>query len=115
MYKRQGLLLLLVLSLRAPGYIEVMIPVGLYAFGIGFVMPAMTTAALAPFPRIAGSAAAMMGFMQMGAGLVGGLVAAAIPDPVLAVRTIIPAFACVAIAAYLALRSPSATPPAVRR
>ncbi|SHJ02740.1 MFS transporter, DHA1 family, bicyclomycin/chloramphenicol resistance protein [Aureimonas altamirensis DSM 21988] len=110
-----GLLLLLVLSLRAPGYIEVMIPIGLYAFGIGFVMPAMTTAALAPFPGIAGSAAAMMGFMQMGAGLLGGLIAAAIPDPVLAVRTIIPAFACVAIAAYLALRSPSATPPAVRR
>lgn len=110
-----GLLLLLVLSLRAPGYLEVMVPIGLYAFGIGFVMPAMTTAALAPFPRIAGSAAAMMGFMQMGAGLVGGLVAATIPDPVLAVRIVIPAFAAVAIAAYLALPKPAVTPPAARR
>ncbi len=105
-----GILLIVVLGLRAPAYLEVMAPIGLYAFGIGCAMPAMTTMALAPFPQMAGSAAAMMGFMQMGAGLVGGLAAAAIPDPVLALRIIVPTLALIAILAYLALPRGPLTP-----
>ena len=52
-----------------PTFLRVMVPVAIYAFGLAFLMPAMTTAALAPFARIAGAAASMMGFMQMGSGL----------------------------------------------
>ncbi|MFD2238622.1 multidrug effflux MFS transporter [Aureimonas populi] len=86
-------------------YLSVMAPVGLYAFGIAFVMPAMTTASLAPFPDIAGAASAAMGFVQMGGGLLGGLLCAAIGQPVLATQIVIPAMGATAIAAYLLYRS----------
>jgi MFS transporter, DHA1 family, multidrug resistance protein len=93
------------LRLVEPSYLTVMGPVGVYMFGIAFVLPAMQTAALAPFPRIAGAASAMAGFMQMGAGLVGGTVAAAFfTDPVYALATIIPAMGLIAIAAYVVQR-----------
>jgi MFS transporter, DHA1 family, multidrug resistance protein len=71
-------------------YLSVMVPVGFYAFGIAFVMPHMTTAALMPFPRIAGTAAAMLGFVQMGSGVFSGAVAAAIGEPVLALHVLMP-------------------------
>jgi DHA1 family bicyclomycin/chloramphenicol resistance-like MFS transporter len=58
--------------LHAPSFFGVMLPVAVYAFGIAFVMPAMTTAALQPFATMAGAAAAMLGFLQMGSGLVVG-------------------------------------------
>jgi DHA1 family bicyclomycin/chloramphenicol resistance-like MFS transporter len=60
----------------------------------------MMTAAVAPFPHIAGSAAAMMGFVQMGSGLVGGMICAAIGAPVFALQIVIPAFGVIAIASY---------------
>ena len=79
-------------------------PVAIYAFGIAFVMPAMTTASLAPFPRIAGAAAALTGFMQMGAGLLGGTLGALLGDPVLAMALVIPAMGATACAAYALYR-----------
>ena len=101
------------LRLHAPSYLLVMGPVGFYTFGIAFVLPAMQTAALAPFPRIAGAAAAMAGFMQMGAGLLGGTVAAVFfDDPVEALATIIPAMGLIAILAWIAWRLlPDQEPP----
>ena len=45
-----GSLGLLLLNLREPSLLGVMLPVAASAFGIAFVMPATTTAALAPFP-----------------------------------------------------------------
>ena len=84
------------LRLHTPSYLLVMGPVGFYTFGIAFVLPACRRA-LAPFPRIAGAAAAMAGFMQMGAGLLGGIVAAIFfDDPVEALATIIPAMGLIA-------------------
>lgn len=71
-------------------YLSVMVPVGFYAFGIAFVMPHMTTAALMPFPRIAGTAAAMLGFVQMGSGVLGGAIAAAIGEPVRSLHILMP-------------------------
>jgi MFS transporter, DHA1 family, multidrug resistance protein len=65
------------------------------------VLPAMTTAALAPFPRIAGAAAAMAGFIQMGAGLLGGTIAALFDDPVEALATIIPAMGLIAVVCWM--------------
>lgn len=85
-------------------YPSIMVPVAFYAFGIAFVMPAMTTASLAPFPTIAGAAAAAMGFVQIGAGLVGGLVATAIGDPVLGTQIVIPALGTTAIVSYWIFR-----------
>ena len=86
-------------------YVSIMGPVGFYAFGIALVMPAMTTASLAPFPHMAGAAAAMMGFIQMGSGLLGGAICALIGEPVLATQIVIPGLGVVAISAYLVYRS----------
>lgn len=86
-----------------PDFLRVMVPVGIFAVGIAFVMPAMATAALAPFPAIAGAAASMMGFLQMGSGLVVGSLGALLGDPVLAMGTLIPtmgALACLSYAIY---------------
>lgn len=96
-----GILMLLVWE---PSFARVMLPVGCYAFGIAFVMPAMTTAGLAPFPRIAGAAASMMGFLQMGSGLVVGSLGAAIGDPMLAMGALIPAMGATACLLYVVYR-----------
>lgn len=94
-------LLVIGLSLFEPSFITVMGPVAFAAFGIAFVMPHMQMAGLIPFPHIAGSASAMMGFIQMGAGLLGGSVAALIGRPVLALAITVPAMAAVSVSAYL--------------
>ncbi|WP_292898169.1 multidrug effflux MFS transporter [Nitratireductor sp.] len=96
-----SLLLIVSLTQFEPSFIGVMGPVGIYAFGIAFVMPAMMTAGLAPFPRIAGSASSLTGFLQMGTGLAGGTIAALIGDPVLAMVIIIPTLGTAAILAWL--------------
>lgn len=85
-------------------YLSVMLPVGCFAFGISFVLPYMTNAALLPFPKIAGSASAMMGFMQMGSGLVTGMIAAALGSPVLALQIVIPLMGLIAVLSYVWLR-----------
>lgn len=82
-------------------YLSVMLPVGCFAFGIAFVMPYMTNAALLPFPDIAGSASAMMGFMQMGSGLLTGAIAAALGSPVLALQIVVPSMGLIAILSYV--------------
>lgn len=87
-----------------PSFLRVMVPVALYAFGLAFLMPAMTTAALAPFARIAGAAASMMGFMQMGSGLMIGSLGALLGDPVLAMGALIPLMGPTACLLYLSYR-----------
>jgi DHA1 family bicyclomycin/chloramphenicol resistance-like MFS transporter len=78
-------------------------PIGFIAFGIALAQPAATTNALAPFPTMAGSAAALLGFMQTGGGLLGSLAAVLVGDPVLALATIIPAMTLFAVAADFGL------------
>ncbi|NGN42073.1 multidrug effflux MFS transporter [Mesorhizobium sp. CGMCC 1.15528] len=90
----------LILRLMEPSFMDVMGPVGLYAFGIAFVTPAMSTAAMAPFPQNAGAASAMMGFLQMGFGLLGGTCAALIGDPAIAMATIVPVMGLTAILSW---------------
>lgn len=93
------------LRLAAPSFLSVMGPVAFFAFGIAFVMPAMLTASLAPYPHIAGAASSLGGFFQMGGGLVGGSIAAMIGDPVLAMATVIPAMGLLAILCWIAWRT----------
>lgn len=92
------------LRIDAPSFTTVMVPIAFYTFGIAFLQPAMSTAAVAPFPHMAGAASSMSGFFQMGGGLVGGLIAALVGDPVTAMSTVIPSMGAVAIGAYLAWR-----------
>ena len=96
-------LMFLTLLFREPSLIGVMGPVAIYVFGIAAVMPAMSTAALAPFPSMAGAASSLMGFLQMGAGLVAGSVAALFGDPVTPLAVLIPLLgllACLSYAVY---------------
>ncbi|WOS62675.1 multidrug effflux MFS transporter [Sinorhizobium fredii] len=95
-----SLILAFTMHALEPSFLAVMIPIGLYAFGIAFVMPYMMTAAMAPFPHIAGTASAMMGFIQMGSGLLGGALAALVGAPAVALGTIIPGFGLISIASY---------------
>ena len=95
-----SILIALASHLMTPGFLSVMGPVGIYAFGIAFVMPYMMTAAMEPFPQIAGSASAAMGFVQMSAGFLAGLVAAAIGFPLFAFGTVIPVMGLMAIVSY---------------
>ncbi|MBX3567929.1 MAG: multidrug effflux MFS transporter [Rhizobiaceae bacterium] len=89
------------LHILPPTFLNVMGPVGFNAFGVAFVMPAISTAVLAPFPRTAGAASSMSGFFQMGGGLVGGIVCALMGDPVSAMATVIPAMGLVAVVSWL--------------
>lgn len=93
------------LHLMEPAFWNVMGPVGLYTYGIAFIMPAAMTASLAPFPHIAGAASSLAGFFQMGAGLVGSMAAVFVGDPVMAIATVIPGMGLVAIVAWLVWRS----------
>jgi DHA1 family purine ribonucleoside efflux pump-like MFS transporter/DHA1 family bicyclomycin/chloramphenicol resistance-like MFS transporter len=97
-----GMLIALSTHLVAPTYFSVMAPVAFSSFGIAFLTPHMTTAALQSFPHIAGSASAMLGFIQMGSGFLGGLAAALVGVPLLAFGTIIPLMCLGAVLAYAA-------------
>jgi Bcr/CflA subfamily drug resistance transporter len=85
-----------------PSFLSIMGPVAVCSFGIAFVSPYITTAGLAPHPEIAGSAAALIGFIQMASGFLGGVAAAMMGDPLTAFGTVIPAMEFLSIAAYLA-------------
>jgi len=88
--------------------LTIMLPVAFHAFGVALMMPYMLMAGMRPFPRIAGQAAAMTGFMQIGSGLVGGTIGAWIGAPVLSVTTVIPVMGLVAVAAYFFYRRAAA-------
>ncbi|WP_222435238.1 multidrug effflux MFS transporter [Puniceibacterium confluentis] len=95
-------------------FLHVMVPVAVYAIGIAFIMPAMSTAALAPFGREAGAAASMMGFLQMGSGLLIGSLGALMGNAVLAMALLIPlmgAAACIAFVLYRTGPQPSEPAP----
>ncbi len=96
--------LIVTLLVGDPTFLRVMVPVAIYTFGIAFVMPAMSTAALAPFPGIAGAASSLMGFLQMGAGLLVGSLAALFDDPVAALAILIPMMGLVACMSYIVYR-----------
>ena len=109
----------LTLLLWPPSFLHVMVPVATYSFGIAFVMPAMSTAALAPFGRAAGAAASMLGFIQMGSGLLVGSLGALMGNALLAMATLIPMMGAVACVSFLVYRKiqprPAAAAPAETR
>lgn len=96
-----SLLLTVLLRLYDPTYLLIMLPMGLYVMGIAFLSPQMATAALAPFPHIAGSASALMGFFQMGGGLVGGIISASMGDPVMAMATLLPLMGLLSLISFM--------------
>lgn len=99
-----GLLMFLSVHLLYPTFLSIMVPVGICTFGIAFLSPHVVTTGLAAFPKVAGSASALMGFIQMGGGFAGGLAAATFTSPLTSFGTIIPIMEFTAVASYLAYR-----------
>jgi DHA1 family purine ribonucleoside efflux pump-like MFS transporter/DHA1 family bicyclomycin/chloramphenicol resistance-like MFS transporter len=96
-----GVVMALSVALLPPTFLSIMLPVGICTFGIAFISPHIITVGMAPFPHIAGSASAMMGFIQMSTGFLGGLSAAMIGTPLLAFGIVIPLMEFMAVASYL--------------
>ena len=67
-----GVVLLGLAAARVQTVIAVVLPVAGIFMANGLVLPNGTAAALAPHPRIAGSASALLGFIQMGFGAAAG-------------------------------------------
>jgi len=99
-----SLALFAMLNIMPPTFLSVMIPSATFVLGIAFVMPYMMTASMAPFPHMAGAAAALTGFMQMTSGLVGGLICALIGDPVVGMSLVVPAMGLLAGLIWLVWR-----------
>lgn len=98
-----ALLLDTLLATLGPHYLTVMGPIGLISFSLAFIQPGATTRALAPFRDTAGSAAALIGCLQIGGGFVGGLAAAALPDPLISLGVALTALAALAGLAHFGL------------
>ena len=92
------------LFLAEPTVVSVMAPIALFTLGNAFILPAMTTAALAPFPHIAGAAASLANFLQMGMGLLGSAAAALFSDSLIALIALVPLMSLIAISAWLVWR-----------
>ncbi len=60
--------------------VRVIAPFTVFTFGFGLLLPSSMAAALQPFPRVAGSASAMMGFLQFTASATTSLLAAVVYD-----------------------------------
>jgi DHA1 family bicyclomycin/chloramphenicol resistance-like MFS transporter len=55
-----------------PGPLGIVLPMSLYSLALGVVLPHAMAAALRPFPHMAGTASALLGFIQMGLSSLGG-------------------------------------------
>jgi len=83
--------LIALLAAFGPTFGTVMGPIAVYSFGIAFIMPAMLTNSLMPFPKMAGAASALTAFLQMTAGLLSSALSSAFTNPTVALATIMPA------------------------
>jgi DHA1 family bicyclomycin/chloramphenicol resistance-like MFS transporter len=95
--------LALALSLKfiGLGVAEIIVPMCVWMVGFAFIMPGVTTSALALFPRNAGSASALMGALQMGMGFVGAALCSLFGDAVQAFAVVPPAMGTLAVLAYI--------------
>jgi len=82
-------------------WLTLLLPMLLYTAGVGLTMPQAQAGGLQPFPQMAGSAAALMGFTQMTvAALVGIFVGHALNDTALPLACTIAAMGLLTAAAY---------------
>jgi len=83
------------------GVVEIIVPMCLWMVGFAFIMPGVTTTALALFPRSAGSASALMGSLQMGMGFVGAALCSLFADAGQAFATVPPVMGGLAVLVYV--------------
>ncbi|GAA0576668.1 multidrug effflux MFS transporter [Caenispirillum bisanense] len=96
-----GAALLLTLGPTLAGLVATM---ALWSFGVSLLMPGCSAGAMEHFPRTAGAAAALMGCLQMGTGMVGGLAAHWVGGTHTGLAVVPVVMACGAIAMVLAGR-----------
>ena len=71
-----GVLMVIAMSSEVPRAWHVLVPMGVYMFGIGLTLPQSMAGAITPFPHAAGTASSLMGFAQMTFAAVVGIVTA---------------------------------------
>lgn len=82
----------------------VVVPMSVYFLSVGLVLPNSTAAALAPFPRMAGSASSLLGFLQMTTGAIAGFLVGRLHDgTTLPMAAVIAATGIMGLLAYLLL------------
>jgi DHA1 family bicyclomycin/chloramphenicol resistance-like MFS transporter len=87
-----------------PSLATIIGPTALWAFGSAWIVPGATTGALANAGDRAGAASAFMGFLQIGGGLAGTLIAALIfADAFQALINVLPLLAAAGVAVYALL------------
>ncbi len=75
-----GLALIAAVLLWGANVPGILAPTIVYMIGTGLVLPNAMAGAIGPFPRIAGTAAALLGFVQMGLAAIGGAVIGHLAD-----------------------------------
>jgi len=100
------------LAVSAPLSIAAIVaPMALFAAGLGVVLPAGIAGAMAPFPRIAGAASALLGFVQMLVAAAAAFMVGAMPhDSALPMAAVIAAGAALALPALTILARPTPGP-----
>jgi DHA1 family bicyclomycin/chloramphenicol resistance-like MFS transporter len=99
-----ALVLAVGLRLFPPSLTTIIGPTALWAFGSAWIVPGATTAALANAGDRAGAASAFMGFLQIGGGLAGTLLAALLfADAFQALMNVLPLLAAAGVAGYALL------------
>jgi DHA1 family bicyclomycin/chloramphenicol resistance-like MFS transporter len=86
----------------AGGFWGIYLPLWVFMASMGFVFPNTTVLAMSPHGRIAGSASAVLGFLQFGVSAVGGAIVAALQNAQ-AVPTAVPMAATIAACSAAAL------------
>lgn len=98
-----GVLIFCSVHFMTPSFLSIMAPAGVATFGLALITPYVITIGMAPFPHIAGSASAMMGFIQMSAGFAGGVAASLLGSPLKSFGTVIPFMELTAVFSYFIL------------
>jgi DHA1 family bicyclomycin/chloramphenicol resistance-like MFS transporter len=73
-----GAFCMIVASELLPDPLSIVLPMSLYSTALGIVLPHAMASALRPFPQIAGTASALLGFIQMGLSSLGGALVGAL-------------------------------------
>lgn len=90
-----SILLVASVSIQGATFLNVMLPIAVFSFGVAFIMPAMLANSLMPYPKIAGAASALTAFLQMAAGLISSGLASLFSDPSTGLMVVIPTMATI--------------------
>lgn len=95
----------------APSVASIIVPIALCGLAMGFAMPTATAKAMGPFPEDAGASAAVIGFIQMGSGVLGGFATSWIASPWPALVSVSTMMGAIGISSWILARrdDPSAT------